>query len=256
MNFGTLFRKELTELVRSLKILFVPLVFVVLAVGQPVAFKLLPTIIENAGNLPEGAVIQMPVPRPGEVMASVLGQMSQMGILLLILVSMGTIAGERATGVAATVLTKPVGRGAYVVSKALAFGILAAISLFVAIGVSGYYTGILIGPINWGNTLLGALLYLPNLLLAVASTIAFSTFLPGSVAAGGAGLVSVILLNTLPRLLGEFGRKAFPPRLTSEATAVIVGGPATEIAIPLIVTMGLVIAFILLGWQALRRQEV
>lgn len=50
-------QKELLEQARSFKLLWVPLVFIILGIMQPVSMHLMPLILEQAGNLPEGTVI-------------------------------------------------------------------------------------------------------------------------------------------------------------------------------------------------------
>lgn len=266
MNFFLMLRKELRELATSYKLVFVPVVFALLGVSQPVAYKMLPTLLKNASNLPPGSVLQIPVPNPGEVVATALGQFGQLGLFLLILVAMGAVAGERQSGVAATVLTKPVSRGAYFAAKVIAYGLLAAVSLFLAIALTAYYTDLLIGPVNWGGAFLGALLYLPNLLLAVAAAVAFSSFMPTSLGAGGLALVAYILLNTVPKYLGSFSRQAYPGALTEGAAAAMLGKPLPAAdtlgltfpaaSLPLATVLVLAIAFALLGWGLLRRQEI
>ena len=260
MSFFVMAAKELRELWRSKKIVFVPLVFAILAVGQPAVYKMLPSLLQGASNLPPGAVIEIPVPSPGQVMGGVVGQLNQVAVLLLVLVAMCSIAGERASGVTATVLTKPVSRGGYLGAKALAFSALAVVSLGLAALLGGYYTGVLIGPVDWAAVLRGGLLYLPNLLLAVAVTLLFSAVLRGQVAAGGAALVTLIMLNTVPGLFGRLGREAFPGALTARATAAMAGAPlpagALPHVVPLAVTLGLAALFLVVGWQVLKRQEI
>jgi len=255
MNFGTMLGKELKELARSYKLLFVPVVFAVLGLGQPLAIKLLPQLMQSASNLPPGAVIQIPTPPPDQVVAGVIGQVNQMGILLLVLVAMGSIAGERLSGVAATVLTKPVGRGEYLGAKAVAYSLLAVVSVVAGLGVGAYYTGVFIGPVDWGHVTLATLLYLPNLLLAVALTLCFSAFLPSPLAAGGAGLAAVVLLNIAPRYMGKSLFSVSPGALTESAVNVLVTG--SGVAIRPVLGVGMVAAAVLVaGWYALERQEI
>lgn len=260
MRFFVLLGKELRELARSYKLLFVPLVFIILALGQPVAMKLLPQLLEGAGNLPPGAIIEIPQPPPPQVAAGIIGQLNQMGILVLVLAGMGAVAAERASGVAATVLSKPVRRGAYLGAKATAFAALATLSLALALLAGGYYTVVLLGPVDWGGIAWGTLLYLPNLLLAVAVTMSFSSLLKSPLAAGGAALAALVALNLAPRLLGGAWPQAFPGALTGRSALVIAGAPlpagALPHAVPAVVTLGLAALFLLAGWAALRRQEI
>jgi len=249
-------RKELLELLRSYKLLFVPVVFAIVGVGQPVGSKLLPQILKGATNLPAGTVIQIPMPQPIAVVQSILGQLGQIGVLLLVLVAMGAVAGECVSGVAATVLSKPIGRGAYVAAKAVALGGLAAAALLVALAFGAYYTVVLIGPIAWGPVLAGGACYLPDLLLPVGITLAFSAALPSPAAAGGAGLIATIALNVVPAYLGAFARSAGPAALQQHAAAVMAGALPVGLWRPLLFTTALVLASAVAAWAALRRREI
>lgn len=255
MNIIPMLTKELKELARSYKLLFVPLAFALLGLMQPLTFKLLPQLMESASNLPPGAVIDIPMPPPGEIVASALGQFNQLGILILVLVTMGAVAGERATGVAATVLTKPVGRGEYLSAKAIAYGLLAVVSGVLGMAVTAYYTQVLIGDVNWGDAITGTLLYLPNLLLAVAVTLCCSTFMKTPLAAGGTGLATVVVLNMVPKYMGKLIAGAYPGALSEAATKAI-AGQAFAPGRPVVGVLLVVLVALVAGWAVLRRQEI
>src|SRR5690606_38665844 len=99
-----LFRKELVEGVRNYKWIWIPLVFVLLGIMQPVMTYFLPQLLETAGGLPEGAVIELPTPTGSQVMAETMSNFNTIGLLVLVLAFMGTIASERSSGVAGMVL--------------------------------------------------------------------------------------------------------------------------------------------------------
>lgn len=247
--------KELKELVKSYKLIFMPLVFAMLGLTQPLSMKMLPTLMKSASNLPPGAKIEIPMPAPGVVVAGAFGSFSQMGVLFLVLVVMGAIAGERASGVAATVLTKPVGRGGYMAAKAIAFFLLAAVSLLFGIGAAAYYTDVLIGPVDWALVAKAGALYLPNMLLVVALALSFSAVLPSSVAAGGAAIVGMMVLSMVPKYLGDFLASVNPGRLTESATAVLSGGEYI-VGRPVAGVLVLTLVVLLCSWQVFERQEI
>ncbi|MGE5675285.1 MAG: ABC transporter permease subunit [Mycobacterium leprae] len=254
MSFWPMLKKELKELVRSYKLLMVPLGFVILGLMQPLTYKLLP-MLENVSNLPAGSVLKIAMPPADWIVGSTIGQYNQMGVLFLVLVAMGTIAGERATGVAATVLTKPVGRGNYVAAKAVAYTLLAALSLLLGLVATAYYTHFLIAPVTWLTVLKGGLLYLPNLLLVVAVTLLCSSVMSSGVAAGGTALVAVILLNTVPGFLGKSISSFSPGKLTAAANGLF-QGQNLAIARPLTGVLALVVLILLGSWFALEREEI
>lgn len=255
MTTWALLSKEWIETLRSYRILFVPLLFALLSISQPVGDHLLPHLLKTASSLPPGTVLKIPMPTPPEVLQSILGQLGQIGVLVLILVGMGSIAGERASGVAAVVLSKPVGRGAYFGAKLAMYSLLAAFALLLGALGGAYYTNVLIGPVSWGPALFGALLYLPVLLLAVAAAIAASAALPSPVAAGGTALLFVIAANTVPQYLGTWVKAHSPSALTSAAGNVMGGGPIHAALPSLAGTIVLAAVFAGVGYAFIRRRE-
>ena len=255
MNFLPTLTKELKELARSYKLLFVPLAFLLLGLGQPIMYKMLPLIMQSASNLPEGSVLQIPIPPPAQIVAGTFGQLNQLGILILVLVAMGSIAGERNSGVAATVLTKPVGRGEYLTAKAVSFSLLAVASLMLGLGLTAYYTQVLFGPVDWGATAAATLLYLPNLLVVVAVTLFCSTLMASPLAAGGTALTVVIFLNVVPKYLGKFIASIYPGALMESAVAAALG-KSYAVAGPVAGVLAISLLFLTAGWIVLKRREI
>src|SRR5699024_4021417 len=94
----TLFKKEMSEYWRNLKWIWVPLVIILLAIMDPITTYYLPQIIELSGDLPEGSTFDLPTLSPPEAIMMSLSQLSSLGALVLILMSMGSISGEQQTG--------------------------------------------------------------------------------------------------------------------------------------------------------------
>ena len=62
-NFLILFKKEMKESMRNGKWIWIPVVFMIIGVSQPLTSYYMPQILEAAGNLPDGAVIEIPANR-------------------------------------------------------------------------------------------------------------------------------------------------------------------------------------------------
>jgi ABC-2 type transport system permease protein len=256
MNLLPLMTKEIRELVKSYKLLFVPIAYILLAAMQPLAFHFMPLLLKSAGNLPPGFDLNnIPVPPPGQVIAAAVSQFNQLGVLLIVLCSMGAIATERASGVAATVLSKPVGRGEYLLAKAIAYTLLSAVSLLGGLYIGAYYTWLLIGPVDWAAVTQAYLLYLPFLILAAAVTLFFSTFLPSPLATAGAALVTMVVLSTVPKYLGQVISRLGPGALTEMVGKVLLGS-ASGLTAPVVGVTVLVVLFLVAGWRVLRTQEI
>lgn len=256
IGFMPMLSKELRELVSSLKILYIPIVFTLLVITQPVTMKMLPTLLKDASGLPEGTVIQIPEPTVIEVMGSLLPKFGSLGCIIIILIIMGEIAGERASGVMAMVFAKPISYAGYFTAKLLAGSLLVIVSLFAGMIISTYYTEMMFDKVDWLAAMLGTLLYVPYVLLAVAIALSCSAFMKSQVGAGGVAFVLFLVFTTVPQYLGSFLRKVSPSRLVDEASNVVMGSSDTQIVAPLVGTLVLCAVFIAAGLMMLRRQEV
>lgn len=94
MQWTVILKKELTENWRNFKWLWVPIVFILISIMDLISTYYMPIIIESAGGLPEGTVIDIPMPSPSEAMLMSFSQLNMIGVLILTVMSMGTISGE------------------------------------------------------------------------------------------------------------------------------------------------------------------
>ncbi|GMK41329.1 hypothetical protein PCCS19_43850 [Paenibacillus sp. CCS19] len=256
IGFMPMLSKELRELVSSLKILYIPIVFTLLTITQPITMKMLPSLLKNTSGLPEGTIIQIPEPTVIEVMGSLLPKFGSLGSIIIILIIMGEIAGERASGVMAMVFAKPISYVGYFAAKLLAGSLLVIGSLFAGMIISTYYTEIMFGKVDWLDTLLGTLLYVPYILLAVSITLCCSASMKSQVGAGGVAFVLFLGLTMVPQYLGSFLSDVSPSHLADTASQVIMNNADTQIVAPLVGTLVLCAVFITAGMLLLRRQEV
>src|SRR5690625_5067518 len=114
MQWVTFVQKEILENWRNKKWIWVPIVMMLLTIMEPISYYYLPEIIEMTGGVPEGTVIEIPTLTPYEVVEMSLGQLSMFGVLIVILISMGTIDGERQSGIAEIIFVKPIKYHQYV----------------------------------------------------------------------------------------------------------------------------------------------
>ncbi|MFB9326478.1 ABC transporter permease [Paenibacillus aurantiacus] len=198
-------KKEWSELLRSYKLLWVPIVFLLLGGSQPVAMYFMPEIIEQSGGLPPGAIIDIPLPQTYEVLGQTLQQFGLIGLLVLTLAGMGSISGERLLGTAVLTLVKPVSRMAYVTSKWAALLTLASIALGAGYGSACYYTSALFGFVSWKEALLAAALFALWACVVLTLTLALSALLGSGAAAAfvslAVAMVVVLLTGAFPNVL-------------------------------------------------------
>ncbi|MEH7727237.1 ABC transporter permease subunit [Bacillus altitudinis] len=186
-----------------------------------------------------------------------MSKFDSLGVFILIMIVMGTIAGERASGVTAMIMVKPISRMSYYASKICAYACLTLFSLIVSVLASIYYVDIQFGHVAWGDVLKGTLLYYPNLLLIVVSTICASAFFKRSVTAGGVSLLINLILFTVPSFYEDTLGKFAPKGVTSAAEEMIHRGTYSDQALTSFLGVSVLIGFFfLIGWFLFRKREL
>lgn len=249
-GFRTLLKKELREQLRTHRLLVVAAVFTAFGLATPLLFRFLPQLLELAG---EELEIRMPPPTAGTVFTEYAGTLVQVGVLMAVLMAMGSIARERERGLTAMILSKPANHGAYVLAKAIALGASFAIAQAAGGAACYHYTAMLIGPADAGAFVSMNLLVALFLIFCLAATLLSSSLLRNQLAAGGIALAALIgqgLLAQIP-LAGDY----VPGQLTSWGTG-LVSGPHPTAWPALAVTVALAAACLAGASVALRQRDL
>lgn len=251
-----LYRKENLEMWRSGKWLWVPVVAILLSVMNPVSSYYMPQILDMAGNMPEGTIIQIPVPKPHEVMADTLSQFGTMGVLILVLASMGIVASERTGGAAAMIMVKPVKHASFITAKWAALLTLGMSSFLAGYASAWYYTELLIGHVDPGRAAAAFGLYGLWLVFILTLTVLMSTWLKGSGAVAFITLFLTAGVSIAGSLLPRF-TKWSPGRLADQANTVLMSGKPEFSAVLSVTVALLLIGFLLAASvQLFRRVEL
>lgn len=195
-------RKELLQQWRTKRVLVVAAVFILFGLFSPLLAYFTPQIISGV----EGAEMfanLIPTPTAVDAIGQYLKNLSQFGFIIAVLLGMGAVAGERERGTAALVLSKPLPRWAFILSKFTAQTVVYAGSFLVA-GLGAYfYTIVLFGALDFGLFMaINALLFL-WLMVFVAVALLGSAVGGSTGAAAGIGLggaVALLLAGSLPRV--------------------------------------------------------
>ncbi|MBI5351868.1 MAG: ABC transporter permease [Chloroflexi bacterium] len=253
MNFLNVFSKEMTEQWRTYRLLIVMAVMAVFGLASPLLAKLTPEILKSMPGLPPGLADAIPVPTIADAVSQYVKNMSQFGILLALLLSMGSVAQEKERGTATMMLTHPVSRLNFLLSKFFALAVTFLISLSMAALGCWYYTLLLFKAMPWDSFLAMNGLMLLAFLVYVAVSIFCSTLANSQGAAAGlafGALVVIAGVGALPRI-GEY----FPGQLFNWGASLMLGTSTT--AWPALwVSIGVIIVALLGAWQILNRQEL
>ena len=251
-GFMALLKKELTEQLRTNRIIIVAGVFLFFGLSTPLMIRYLPELIKMAGE--GGMTIEFPPPTAVQAMAEYTGTMMQFGVLIAVLIAMGAVAKERESGTATLVLSKPVSYAAFVTSKftALSFTTLIAVVLG-GLACWGYTYLLFDGAPALGFFYQNALLLL-YLLLAISLTLLFSSLFKSQLAAGALGLVATISLTILSSL--PWVGKYMPGELISWGNHLLAGEPGGEAWLAVLVTVVLIVLSLYLAWTGLKNKEI
>jgi ABC-2 type transport system permease protein len=252
----TLFNKELLEMTRNYKWIWVPITFILLGVMDPLTSYYMPQIIEAVGGLPEGTKIEMPKPTASAVLIMSMGEYQTVGVLIIVLSMMGSIAGERKSGVAQLILVKPVSYLSYITSKWVSALILFVISLFLGLLASWYYTGVLFEYLPIGSLASAFVIYGLWLALVVTLVIFFSAVVKHP---GIAGTVSLAVVFIFSMIAGSFAHllEWSPTQLFTYASETLVTDRIPELAWPAVgLTVFMIIVLLSAAVILFKRKEL
>lgn len=131
-------KKELLESVKTYKILIMLSVFLFFGLMSPLAAKYMPEIANSF--LPENFIVELSAPVALDSWAQFFKNMSQIGLIVLVITFCNTMANEFTRGTLVNLLTKGLSRKSVVLSKFTAAAIIWTISYFLAFIVAYVYT--------------------------------------------------------------------------------------------------------------------
>lgn len=250
-----LFKKEVKESLRNYKWLWIPVVFVLLGITQPLTSYYFADIIEQFGALPEGAVVEIPPPTSAEVLAGTLGQFNQIGFLVLVLAFMGTVSAEKNTGTLVMVLAKPVSHLNYLTAKWVHVLVLALSSFLLGYAAAVYYTFLLIGTVSFPQVLSSALVYGLWLCFIMTLAVCLSALLNSGGLAAFITLAAAFILS-IAGIYAPDLVKSSPAMLTVHSEQYLYSGePEQGFWLSVIVTAGLIVALMSATIYLFKKQE-
>jgi ABC-2 type transport system permease protein len=238
MNFFVVLRKELMEQWRTKRLLIVAAVLTAFGLVSPLLAKFMPELFKSIPDMPFDLSALIPPPTVADAVGQYVKNMSQFGILLAVLLSMGAVAQEKERGTAAMMLARPVSRETFLLAKFAALGLTFAASLALAALGCWYYALLLFQALDALPFLALNGLMLVVFLDYVAITLLCSTLARTQAAAAGLAFGGLVLLGgvgALPRI-GDY----LPGKLFSWGTALLIGSAAEPAWPALGISLGLI----------------
>lgn len=243
--------KEFMEIRRTWRLPTVGGVLLFFAMMSPLAALATPALVASVTSSQPGLVIEIPDPTYLDSYAQWIKNLSQIGLVLVVFASAGLLAGERASGTAALVASKPVSRSVMTAAKFTAQAGLVVVS--TTLGTLVVYVGTLMafGEAPAGLLLASSAAWGAGAVMAVAVTLVYSAVAP-TLAAGVLGLVTLGIAGVagMWRPVSEFtpvGVLAAPGKLLAGESVPLVWPTVTGV----LLTGGSVL---LAGWLFSRRE--
>ncbi|GIN74814.1 ABC transporter permease [Bacillus sp. J14TS2] len=223
-RFTVLLQKEWLDAKRSYKLLWLPVVFVFLGILQPLSSFYLPEILKMAGGLPDGMTITLPELTASEVLASALtDQFDQMGLIVIVMATMGIIATDKNNGMLAFILTRNTTLVEYLLSKLVGHAVIIAGSIFLGFLTTVFYTSYLYQAVSVARIVAGVGVYYIWCLFMLAFVIAIGALLSRTSAIALLSIFVLIFLKTVTLLGGGF-QILNPAYLSNQAVSIITSG--------------------------------
>jgi ABC-2 type transport system permease protein len=251
-GFGLLLRKEMREQVRTMRLPVVVAVFAIFGLLSPVFARYVREIVEAVG----GGQLQGMIPEPvvADAVAQFTKNIGQFGVLIAILVTMGSVATEKERGTAAFLLTKPITRGAFVGAKVVAIGALLALATAVSGALCWIYTALLFEQLPAAHFAAAVGLIWLSLAVVAALTFLASVITRSSLVAGGVAFGAFLVAGILSALPGV---GAYMPTSLWGAAGLLALGTVPDLLVgPIVANVLFVIAAVGLAWWSFRRQEI
>jgi len=200
MNYYFAFlKKEFLESIRTYKMLMMLLVFFAFGIMNPLIAKLTPDLL-NAITL-EGMTITLAEPSAFDSWTQFFKNISQMGVIVMVIVFSGVLGTELSKGTLINMLTKGLSRAAVILSKYTCMAFIWTMSIAISFIVTWGYTVYLFPGDALDNLLFSVFclwlfgMFLLALLLFTATLVKNNY---GCLLITGAVIVVCMLLNVIP----------------------------------------------------------
>jgi ABC-2 type transport system permease protein len=253
-GYRELLEKEVIEAWRTYRLALVCVLFVVLGITAPVLTRYLPELSALLGA--PDAELGLEETSVPDVLDMLLGHVVPLGAVAAVLLTMGSIAGEKQRGTAALVLAKPVSRAAFLLAKFVALGMVLGLGTALGVLAAWLYTGLLFEPlpvVPWAQLALIAWL---STMVYVSITFAGSAAAATPLGAGAIGLAGLVVLSLASAVTPL--NPWLPGGLLDVAKTVALEEVSLDLDPPrtILVAVALIVCAFALAWWRFRREEL
>jgi ABC-2 type transport system permease protein len=249
-----MFKKELLEWVRTYRLPIVLALFLLIGLGSPLLAKIIPDLLSSFTA--EDQAMELILLKTPDTTDALFQYQKNLALLplVIVLVSMGMVSGERRRGTAHLVLAKPVSRRAFLLAKIAMPALLYLAGTLIAAGGCLLYTNILFGEVYLPGFLVLNLLFVLMFWCYLAVTAFGSVVFSSTPAAAGLGLGCWAFFSILAFLPG-IGTYT-PAGLQSGITDLVMGRENSALAATGIVSALFILLLVAVADRVFSRQEL
>lgn len=253
-GFSAFVRKEAVEIIRTWRIWVLPGMLLFFALTGPVMAKFTPQIVAAVGGDQfAGLMKALPTPTYLDAYAQWAKNLTQIALFAIIIIYGGLISGERKSGTAILVLTKPVSRFAFVTAKAAVHTVFLALTVAVCTALTWGVTVIVFGKAPGGALWSSVLAWLAFGVLFIGVMTLLSTLLGSQAGAAGIGL-GIFTLMSVAGLWEPLAK--YSPVALNGASMTLAAGKESAILWPVVTALALAVVLVLLAAAAFRTKEL
>lgn len=238
-------KKEFLEFTRTYKLLITAAVFLLIGIMSPAFAKIMPDLMKSMVT-DKTITIHMGTPTALDSWTQFFKNISQIGLFVLVIIFSGIMSGEYRKGTLINMLTKGLSRPTVILSKFTMSASVWTLSYTLCFAVAYYYTKYFWSSDNLKNLLFSVFcMWVFGMLLVAAlllgAVIFKSTY--GSLLSTGSFVIIMFTLGTLPKT-----KKYDPAKLASDNLSLLTGNSNPgDFTIPLLISLGLIVAFVLIA---------
>ena len=257
-SYLTFLRKELTENIRTKRILVLACVFIAFAITGALLARymgeffamVMPSYDETAQMLIE----IMGNPRWEEAYVQLYSQLGQVGVLAVVFMYMGTVQREIRSGTASLMFSKGMGYTPFILAKFTMAGIITTVITVVSALITYVYTFVLFEEAGQiGNVIFGSLIFSAATLMMLAVVIMCSSFTKSSAVSGGLSFGAFFLL-VVTTAIPRFGAYS-PFSLFSFPVAISLGDVPQQLLVSILIAAALAVVSLLLAIRSVSKAE-
>ena len=249
----TLVKKEMLEQKCTKKLLILSVIFLFVAVCSPIFAQLTPMLLKSM-SIP-GLNLNLPDPTYADSIDQFIKNVSQIALLVLVFIVAGSVVDEKNKKTLEMVLSKPVQRTTFILSKFFTYFFSIGVIFLISIIIFYFYTISIFAGFSFVNFLMMAIMVCLYILMIVSITILASTVVKNIVAAAGIGFVSFILFGSIAGLFDGF-KKFSPGYVFSNYQHIVSSGWTSDLVLPIFSTIFVILFSIITSAILFKKQEI